>query len=73
MESKLNHIINKPTATDREKVDELLFLDAQLYANLGTDSTDEDRVLAKTNSTLIYEAIKKIDYSQGDAYLRLLK
>tara|TARA_R110002126_G_scaffold40367_3_gene118839 strand:+ start:991 stop:1212 length:222 start_codon:yes stop_codon:yes gene_type:complete len=73
MESKLNHIINKPTATDREKVDELLFLDAQLYANLGTDSTDEDRVLAKTNSILIYEAIKKIDYSQGDIYLRLLK
>ena len=73
MESKLNHIINKPTATDKEKVDELLFLDAQLYANLGTDSTDEDRVLAKTNSILIYEAIKKIDYSQGDIYLRLLK
>ena len=73
MESKLNHIINNPTATDREKVDELLFLDAQLYANLGTDSTDEDRVLAKTNSILIYEAIKKIDYSQGDIYLRLLK
>jgi|TARA_R110000787_G_scaffold167317_3_gene280294 hypothetical protein len=73
MVSKLNQIINKPTATDREKVDELLFLDAQIYANLGTDSTSLERAVAKVNSILIYEAIQKVDHSQGVEYLRLLK
>ena len=71
MESKINSILNHPTLTDREKTDELLFMDACLYANTGTDSTQYEHALNKANSILIYEAIKKIDYTMGQSFLLL--
>ena len=71
MESKVNSILNHPTLSDREKIDELLFMDAQLYANTGTDSTQYEHALNKANSILIYEAIKQIDYTMGESFLLL--
>ncbi len=71
MESKINNILNKPI-TVRERTDELLFLDAQLHANLGTDSTDIERALTATQSKLIYEAIETIDPEMGQGFIRML-
>tara|TARA_Y100001958_G_scaffold24346_1_gene15213 strand:+ start:5861 stop:6088 length:228 start_codon:yes stop_codon:yes gene_type:complete len=71
MESKVNSILNNPTLSDREKVDELLFMDAMLYANTGIDSTQYEHALNKANSILIYEAIKTLDYDMGESFLLL--
>lgn len=71
MESKINEILNK-NITVRERVDELLFLDAQIHANLGTDSTDIERALTATHSRLIYEAIETIDPEMGQGFIHLL-
>lgn len=71
MESKINNILNKDI-TVREKTDELLFLDAQLRCNLGTDSTDIERALTTSQSKQIYAAIETIDPDMGQGFIRLL-
>jgi len=57
------------TWTDKQKVDELLRLDAQMYCNLGTDSTAFERTEVKKISKNIYQIIKKIDKPTGDMFL----
>ncbi len=71
MESKVNNILHNPKLSDREKIDELLFMDACLYANTGTDSTQYEHALNKANSILIYEAIRRIDFTMGESFLLL--
>jgi len=73
MESKINSILNNTNISDREKVDELLFMDASIYANSGIDSTDYELAVNKANSILIYEAIKTLDYDMGESFLTLLR
>ncbi len=69
MESRIKNILNHPTYTDRQKMDELLMLDARLYCNLGTDSTSDERADAKATSILIYKAIKQFDFETGKSFL----
>jgi hypothetical protein len=71
MESKIQSILHNVNLTERERVDELLFLDVQMYANIGTDSSDYDKTIAKANSILIYEAIKTVDFDMGTSFLLL--
>ena len=54
----------------KKKVDELLRIDAALYCSLGSDSTKQERAKVKSNSRSLYMAIKKLDPSSGEMFLR---
>lgn len=59
--------------SDREKIDELLRVDAELYCNLGIDSTIKERAEVKKMSRRIYREIKKIDKALGETFLNNLR
>ena len=61
----IDKIIQFKTWTDKQKIDELLRIDAVQYCNLGTDSTTQERKQVNTNSLFIYKEIKKIDPELG--------
>jgi hypothetical protein len=62
----IDEIINDTKMTDLEKTDQLLELDCMMYANLGTDSSSEDRDFVKKTSAYIYRSVKRINNSLGD-------
>jgi hypothetical protein len=55
--------------SDKQKIDELLRIDCNLYANLGTDSTRFEREAVKKKSIEIYRKIKSLDKKLGDELL----
>ena len=57
------------TWSDKQKIDELLHIDCNLYANLGTDSTKEEKEEVKRRSLIIYRLIKTLDKKLGDEFL----
>ena len=68
---RINDIVNAP-ATDRQKVDALLELDAGLYTELGVDSTKADKVETRRKSRIIYREIRSIDKKDGNLLLNHL-
>ena len=68
---RINDIVNAP-ATDRQKVDGLLELDARLYTELGIDSTKADKVETRRKSRIIYREIRSIDKKDGNLLLNHL-
>jgi len=65
----IDKILQFKTWTDKQKVDELLRIDAVQYCNLGTDSTTQERKQVDSNSLSIYKAIKKIDPELGAIFM----
>ena len=63
-------ILTYKTWTDRKKIDALLEIDANMYTNLGTDSTKTEIKETKKASRFIYRAIKSIDENIGKELLR---
>lgn len=63
-------ILTYKTWTDRKKIDALLEIDANMYTNLGTDSTKTEIKETKKASRFIYRAIKSIDENIGKDLLR---
>lgn len=57
------------TWADKRKIDQLLQIDCNLYANLGTDSTRAEKDEVKRKSIEIYRTIKKINKELGDEFL----
>tara|TARA_R100001443_G_scaffold113436_1_gene128091 strand:+ start:9403 stop:9642 length:240 start_codon:yes stop_codon:yes gene_type:complete len=55
--------------TDKQKIDQLLHIDCNLYANLGTDSTKDEKDEVKRKSLIIYRLIKTLDRKLGDELL----
>ncbi len=55
--------------SDKQKIDELLHIDCNLYANLGTDSTRDEKDEVKRKSLIIYRLIKTLDRKLGDELL----
>jgi hypothetical protein len=55
--------------TDKQKIDQLLHIDCNLYANLGTDSTKDEKDEVKRKSLIIYRLIKTLDRKLGDEFL----
>tara|TARA_R100000951_G_scaffold72162_1_gene60866 strand:- start:2 stop:238 length:237 start_codon:yes stop_codon:yes gene_type:complete len=49
----------------KQRTDELLKLDCEMYTNLGTDSTKEERQEVKKNSKHIYNCIRGINEEVG--------
>jgi len=68
----IEKITNFKTWSDRQKVDELLRIDADIYCNLGSKSTKADKEEAKKKSKKIYRAIKDIDYLTGLSFLHVI-
>ncbi len=54
----------------KERIDSLLEMDANMYTNLGSDSTKGDKEEVKKNSRIIYRAIKDLDESTGKLLLQ---
>lgn len=57
---------------NKKKIDELLRLDAQIYAYQGSDSTKAEIEEGRRNSRKIYRAIKEIDNDLGSSFLNLM-
>jgi len=65
----IDKILNYKTYSVRKKIDALLEIDANIYCNLGTDSTKAERAEAKKQSRYIYRAIKELDRDMGHKLL----
>ena len=65
----IEKILEFKTWTDKNKIDELLRIDCNLYANLGSDSTKTDKETVKKKSRIIYKLIKTIDSVMGESFL----
>lgn len=68
----IEKIINYKTYSVRKKISSLLEIDANIYCNLGTDSTKSEKLEAKKQSRAIYRAIRKLDKKTGDRFLYYL-
>lgn len=69
MDLPIEKILNRRNIDSKRKVDMLLEEDAILYTNLGTDSTDSEKMKVKKASRKIYNAIKKVDWQLGCSLL----
>lgn len=70
---EIDNIAEALHLTDKQKLDELLRMDAIMYVNLGMESTQEERSEVKSRSRLIYRTIKAIDMEMGDLFLRAMR
>ena len=73
MYAEIDNIAEAMHLTNKQKLDELLRMDAAMYVNLGTESTKEERAEVKSRSRLIYRTIKAIDMEMGDLFLRAMR
>jgi hypothetical protein len=66
----IEKIIEFKSWSKKRKVDTLLAIDADLYCNLGIESSKTERENVKTRSRKIYRLIKTIDEYSGKLLLR---
>ena len=66
----LEKILSYKSWSDKKKFNTLLEIDANIYCNLGSESTKTDILNAKKKSRRIYKAIKSIDKYWGEMMLR---
>ncbi len=64
-DERIRKIQGYKTWTVKRKVDELLMEDANMYTNLGLDSTASDKKKVKSMSRKIYKAISLISPLDG--------
>ena len=75
MESDIKKIPNSvecKRCSEKKKVDRLLKRDADMYTNMGIDTTTSERKLIKGNSRKIYYAIKKINPELGTKLIQAM-
>ena len=70
LQQLVDEIVKNNKLTDKEKKDELFFMDCKMYTNLGSDSTKTEREETKKKSRVIYRGIREIDFYLGCALLR---
>jgi|TARA_R110000787_G_scaffold36216_1_gene92671 hypothetical protein len=68
----IEKILNYKTYSIRRKIDSLLEMDANIYCNLGQDSTKAEKLQAKKQSKSIYRAIQKLDKNTGDRFINMM-
>ena len=66
LEFQILKIVGYKTWSDRKKIDAMLEIDANQYCNLGTESLQKEKDLARKQSRFIYRAIKSVDESVGN-------
>jgi len=69
----IDKIIGFTSWNDRKKIDKLLEIDADLYCNLGKESTKTEIEDVKKKSRKVYRYIKSIDEYWGGMMLRETK
>lgn len=57
---------------DKETIDQLLHIDAQMYANTGSDTSKAEMESVKRASAFIYRLIKYIDYDKGQRFIQAM-
>ena len=65
-------IVECASCTKKKKVDRLLELDADMYTNMGIETTKTDRKIVKRNSRKIYYAIKQINPELGTKLIQAM-
>ena len=63
-------IVFEQALTDKETIDQLLHIDAQMYANSGTDTSKAEMESVRRASAFIYRLIKGIDYEKGQRFIQ---
>ena len=58
--------------SDKETIDQLLHIDAQMYANTGLDTSKAEMDSIKRASAFIYRLIKGIDYDKGQRFINAM-
>lgn len=72
MKEEIRKIAEAYQKTVKERIDQLLELDATQYTNLGSDSTKAEKAEVKKNSKVIYRTIKDLDEYTGKLLLEHL-
>ena len=72
MKEEILKIAEAYQKTVKERIDQLLEMDANHYTNLGSDSTKAEKAEVKKNSKMIYKAIKDLDEYTGKLLLEHL-
>jgi hypothetical protein len=72
MKEEILKIAEAYQKTVKERIDQLLEMDANQYTNLGSDSTKAEKSEVKKNSKIIYKAIKDLDEYTGKLLLEHL-
>ena len=66
----IEKILGFTTWSDKKKIDTLLHIDCNMYANLGSDSLIKEKKETKQQSKKIYKAIKEINVEMGKTLLQ---
>lgn len=66
----IEKILNFTSWSKKRKIDTLFEIDADLYCNLGTESSKTEVEKVKRQSRKIYKAVKTIDEYTGRLLLR---
>jgi hypothetical protein len=72
MKEEILKIAEAYQKTVQERIDLLLEMDANMYTNLGSDSTKAEKAEVKKNSKVIYKSIKDLDEYIGKQLLQHL-
>lgn len=67
---KIDKIMSYKTYTDEDKIDRLLEINAEIYTNIGTDTSKSEIQQAESDSKYIYRNIQKLDDRLGRLLLR---
>jgi hypothetical protein len=65
-------IVENPQKDDQSKIDDLLWIDAQIYQNIGIETSKNYKEKSKRASAVIYRLIKTIDHEKGQRFLNAL-
>lgn len=68
----IDRIADFKTWHNTRKIDEMLRIDCNLYANLGIDSSKTEKAYVKKQSRHIYKVIKTIDNALGTSFLQAM-
>lgn len=58
--------------SDKETIDKLLHIDAQMYTNIGIETSKAEKESIKKASAFIYRLIKGIDYDKGQRFIQAM-
>jgi len=68
----IEKILGFTSWSDKKKIDTLLYIDCNMYANLGSDSLMKEKKETKQQSKRIYKAIKEINVEMGKTLLQAM-
>ena len=65
-------IVFEEALSDKETIDQLLHIDAQMYANTGLETSKAEMDSIKRASAFIYRLIKGVDYDKGQRFIQAM-